>query len=515
MRPLVLAPFVFACTQTDPVDAVGLVRLTPAQWESSAAHVVASSEPPGLSDHFVSDPVAGKFDNNAAQLQVTPVLQQQLQDAAIALAARTTTTEALLDALLGAEGSRRSSAERDAWLREVGRRAFRRDLTPDEVATYRDLFEEGQDAFPEQSRWAAGARMVLVGLLQSPHFLYRVEQFDPQTRQLRPLSFATRLAYALWQAPPDEALLAAGEAAPTARVLLDEVPRLLADDRSRHMVADFHWQLLHVEAFENIPREFVSYEDYGSTLNAALQAEVLAFVDEIVFSGGTVRDLLTSRLTFVDEQVAEIYGLDGVVGVGDEVLEPVSLPADQRAGLLTLAGFLAVHSSDQSENLIRRSAFVHESLLCTSLPPPPDNATALPPVVGAQQSQRERIEDHTAECGGACHSQLINPIAFAFGQYDALGVYRDSPRIDASAVFGFTFGETAFDGAVELAELLSIEPIVHDCYATNLLGYLEGRVVDEADAARVAALSAASQQGAPILDLIESVVEHPDFQRAR
>ncbi len=515
MRPLVLAPFLLACSATSEVDTVGLVRLTPAQWEASAAHVVASKEPPGLSDDFVNDPVAGKFDNNAAQLQVSPVLQQQLQDAAITLAERTTTDAESLDALLGASGSRSSREARDPWLKAVGRRAFRRDLTPGELATYRDLFEEGEAAFPDQSRWAAGARMVLVGLLQSPHFLYRVEKSNPQTGQLRPLSFATRLAYALWQAPPDEDLLSAAEEAAAARTLLDEVPRLLADNRSRHMVADFHWQLLHVEAFENIPRAFVSYEDYGSTLNAALQAEVLAFVDQVVFSGGTVHDLLTSRLTFVDEQVAEIYGLEGVVGVGDEILEPVSLPQNQRAGLLTLAGFLAVHSSDQSENLIRRSAFVHESLLCTSLPPPPDNATALPPVAGVQQSQRERIEDHTAECGGACHSQLINPIAFAFGQYDARGVYRDSPRIDASAVFGFSFGEMAFDGAVELSELLSIEPAVHDCYAANLLSYLEGRVVEEADATRVSALSEASQNGAPILDLIEAVVEHPDFQRAR
>lgn len=515
MRTLFLAPLLLACKSPVEADTVRLVRLTASQWEASAAHVVGSEDPPGLSDSFVNDPSVGKFDNNAEELRVTPVLQQQLQDAAVALAEQVTTDGGQLDALLGVEGGMRSGVQRDAWLRAVGRRAFRRDLTETELAAYQALFSEGQSTFTDQGDLSAGARMVVVGLLQSPHFLYRVERSDPETGHLRPLSFATRLAYALWQAPPDERLLSTAEGAGASRSLLAEVPRLLEDDRSRHMVADFHWQLLHVEAFENIPREFVSYEDYGTTLNAALQAEVLAFVDEVVFSGGSVEDLLTSRLTFVDEQVAALYGVEGVSGVGDEVLEPVELDPDQRSGLLTLAGFLAVHSSDQSENLIRRSAFVHDALLCTSLPPPPDNATALPPVVGVQQSQRERIEDHTTACGGACHSELINPIAFAFGQYDAMGVYRGSPFIDASATFGFSSGEVAFDGAVELSELLSIEPAVHDCYAANLLRYLEGRELTEADSSRIATLSASSQSGAPILDLVEAVVVHPAFQRAR
>lgn len=478
-------------------------------------HALQRDKPSGLSSSFVADPATGAFDNNADSLQVNATLWQQTQDAAIELANRTVSKEERLHDLVGGDPSALAdAAERDAWLSRFGGRAFRRPLTPDELERFELLYEEGAAAFPDESAVSAGVRMVVVGALQSPHFLYRVERAAPGSDQLDPLSFASKLSFSLWNGPPDDALQARALTAANADEVLEELPRMLADDRARDMVRDLHRQLLHVDTYTNIPREFVSYEDYESTLNAAMQAEVDRFVEEVVMGGGSVSDLMTSRSTLADRRIAEIYGLEGVEGEGLAAMQPVELDPGERSGLLTLSGFLAVHSSEKAENLIRRAAFIHGALLCTPVPPAPPNATALP-LTDEPQTMRERIEDHTVSCGGACHSDLLNPVAFAFGQYDETGRYRGDPDIDDSEVYQFSFGETAYDGAVELAELLAVDDDLHRCYATRLLTYLEGRGLRSADADRLDALAESSLDGEPILSLITQVVSHPDFRRVR
>ena len=512
MVPLLL-PLALGCTAPVEGDASALIRLTPTQWEHATADVLQLEEPSGLSGSFVPDPATGRFDNNAEELAIRSTLFQQLQSAAITLAQDLGDTHGRFERVTGVErGSLSTPGRRDAFLTTFGRRAFRRPLTPDEQQAYTQLFSRGSAVFPDEPAFDAGVQVAVVGFLQSPHFLYRVERRRDGEQALAPLSFASKLSFSLWNAPPDEELLFAAETAVRSDMLLDHVPRMLAAPQAREMVRDLHRQLYHVESFANIPREFVSYEDYSTTLNAAMQAEVDAFVEEVVFQGGTVEDLLTSRLTFVDAQIAEIYGIEGVEGEGEAVREPVLLDPEERAGLATLSGFLAVHSSEESENLIRRAAWLHESLLCTPLPPAPPDATALPLDDEEDLTTRERIEHHTAECGGACHDVLLNPIAFAFGQYDAMGRYRGDADIDASSVYEFTFGEAAFDGAVELSELLVEDEDVHRCYTSSLLSYLEGRTLTADDAAQVDALTAASMGGAPILSLIRAVVEEPGFQ---
>lgn len=493
-----------------PDDAhTRVVRLTASQWSLSVADLLALSKPPSLADGFVPDPTVGKFDNAAEELVVTPTLHQQMMSAAIELAEATLRSKSRLEAVVGGPVDELLV---DTWLARFGQRAFRRPLTDDEVATYRALFAEGPSAFPDATPTEAGVGMVIVGLLQSPHFLYRIEHTEPDHHTLRPLSFASRLSFALWNGPPDDLLLTAATQADDAEDLLEQVPRMLADARAHEMVRDLHWQVLHVDTFANIPRGFVSYEDYSTTRSAVMQEEVTRFVDEIVFGGGTVGDLFTRRQTEVDEQTAALYGLEGIEGKGTKAMQPVSLDPDERSGLLTMPGFLTVSSSLRAENLIRRAAFVHESALCTELPPPPPGATQLPPASGPDETQRERIATHTASCGSVCHTQLINPLAFAFGQYDEKGRYRDDPDIDVASAFEFSFGTEAFDGAVELSELLADDEATHRCYASNLVRYLEGRVLEPDDVGRIDVLTDASLDDTQILDLIVRVVEHTRFR---
>lgn len=521
MRPALALALLTSCAGSDtPPEPVRLVRLTSLQWENATAELLELDTPSGLSERFVPNPAAGEFDNNEAALDVSPILIQQYQGAALTLAEETTSAAERYEAIVGVDkDSRLGAAARKAWVAEFGKRAFRRDLTQDELDAYDAVFAEGEDVHPNRSSSVAGVQHTIAGFLQSPHFLYRVERARPGADELEPVSFASRLSFALWNAPPDDALLRSARRAGQAEALLDEVPRLLDDDRGHAMVRDLHRQLFHVDSYANIPRDFVSHEDYSTTANAAMEAEVEAFVDGIVYGEGTVSDLFTSTQTRADANISDIYGTGWVRGSGAGWLEPVELDPNERAGLLTLSGFLAMHSSEEAEDLIRRSAFVHEAVLCNKLPPPPPDATALPlDDTGLDEDEltmRDRIDLHTGECGGACHSDMLNPLAYAFGQYDQMGRFRDDPDIDATATFTFESGQVRFDGAVELSEILADEAQVHRCYASHLMSYLEGRTLTSEDNDRVDALTSASLAGEPILSLIQDIVEDEAFRAVR
>lgn len=508
-------------------SAARLVRLTHSQWERTTADLLGLTEPTGFSEGFVPDATTATFDNDAEGLTVSDTLWQQYQSAAESLAERVVGDNALYAALVPAPRTSPEAgwAERDAWLASFGRRAFRRPLTGAELESFKAIFERGAAAYDSGDAFADGVRASLVAFLQSPDFVYRVEGLDAAVHQteLDDWALAARLSYGLWNTMPDEALFEAAEAGFTEATLTEQVARLLAAPEAHDTFQDLHRQLLHVDSYRNIPREFVSYEDYSLTESGAMEAEVYAFTDHVLFGGGTIAELFTSRETFVDAQVAALYGIHGVEGVGADALTPVQLDPTQRAGLLTMPGFLKWEASETEENLIRRGAFVNETFLCASLPPPPSTATPLPePEPGA--SLRERIEAHTSGCGGSCHNDLINPVGYAFGNYDengewqtyevpALvgGLFGDAP-IDASAAYTFEDGVVPFQNAVELAEVMAARPEVHRCYASHLLAWLESRTPDGEDEARIEALAEASMEGRSVLGLVSDIVTDPAFR---
>lgn len=500
-----------------------LARLSHTEWDETTVSLLGLRASSGLADTFVADPASATFDNDAAQLWVSPTLWQQYQAAAETLAERVVDEASLYEHVVPKEYWEGGEwlLPRDPWIASFGRRVYRRELSPEEVASYAPTFDLGASLYATTDPFRDGVRATVAAMLQSPYFLHRVEAAaDPEGTELDGYSMASKLSFALWNSMPDETLLGEAETVGAPAELLAEVPRMLGDVRARRVIADLHRQLLHVDSYANIPREFVSYEEYDLTENAVMQAEVQTFIDQIVFGGGTVADLLTSRRTYVDAQVADVYGVSGVEGIGTSEMVAVDLNPAERSGVLTLSGFLAYHANSTEENLITRGAFVHTALMCTILPPPPDTATALPPPAEGQ-TLRARIDSHTSECGGGCHTQVLNPIGFAFGNYDEKGRYQIwedaadpaiDPPIDASGTYTFSSGAGTFVGAPELSALLAVDERVHRCYAKRLLSYLEGRSVTADDDERIETLAARSLAGAPILGLVEDIVGDEAFR---
>lgn len=512
-----------SCGSQAPTDSVGhAFRLTHRQWENSVTDLLELPEPTGLSDSFVPDPILATFDTDPTDLVVSPVLWQQYQSAAEQLAERVVKDADLYKGLVPDE-------DRDAWIEAFGARAFRRPLEGKEEAQLAELFDAGEAAFDSGNGFKDGVRAAVTGMLQSPGFLYRTEGLygTAEEGELSADELASKLSYALWNTMPDATLLAAAEEdGLTPATLAAQVERMLDDPRGHAMLADLHRQLLHVDAYAQIWRpsdQVLGIGTYAESTPAAMQAEVYAFVDDLVYSGGTLSDLLTSPRTFANADLADIYEVEGVEGTD---LVPIELDPTQRAGMLTMSGFLAWQADTSRPNLIERGAFVNDAWLCVDLPPPPASATPLP-TEEVWASLREEIEDHTSSCGGGCHNDLINPIGFAFGAYDEDGYYRPGEagglfplkgtevEIDTSGSYAFEEGTFDFDDAVELAGIMADSAQVHRCYAGHLASYLEGRSSDEVDPVLLDSLASDSLAGRSIRGLVVEILTDPSFRALR
>jgi hypothetical protein len=411
---------------------------------------------------------------------------------------------------------------RDAWIGRFGRLAHRRPLTPHEIARYADLFARGPDLVASGDDGADGVRLVLSAMLQSPHFLYRVERGQPGPPgapvPLTAHELASRLSFALWNTSPDAELRQSADSGALLGMaeMQRQARRLIEDERARETVADLHRQLLLLDSYENIDKDPALYPAFGPEVPEAMQAEALAFVDHVVFGDGSVRALYTEPTTFVNRWTAPLYGLPGTFT--DELVQ-VELDPSERAGLLTLSGFLALHADPYLSSPIRRGSFINRAALCVELPARPDNTDAPPPE--GDFTTRELVEAYTGEgtCGEGCHSTLINPPGYALESFDALGQHRlteNGQPIDDASVLPLPSGTLEFESATDFLLQLAEARETHRCYAQHLLQYVHGRAVTDEDDALLHSLSHASRaEDQPIRELVLQLVLAESFRLRR
>ena len=407
-----------------------------------------------------------------------------------------------------------------SWIRTFGLRAFRRPLSADELETYRALFEAGPELVGSGDDFGDGVQVVITAMLQSPYFLYRIEESTealPDGRIfLSDYEVASKLSYALWNTMPDADLFeaAAAERLRSTADLRTQALRMLEDPRASAMVNDFHRQLLGLDTYENIYKDPNTYPAYTPEMNAWMQTEAAMFTHEMVFGGHGVHALFTAPWTYANAELAAVYGAGPVVDPDADGFGRVDLDPAQRAGLLTQLGFLAVHADLHTESSIHRGVFVNLAMLCVDLPSPPDNIEPLPPPTGAM-TNRELIESHTGDgtCGAGCHSNLINPPGFAFEHYDALGQYREQDHglpVDASG--SFSSGE-AWEDAIGFAAVLGDSPTAHQCYVQNWMEFLYGRVASSEDEGHLQELAHHSRlEDRAILDLLVDLMVSDAFR---
>lgn len=496
-------------------------RLSHSQWERTIVDLFHLDAQTGLSASFTPDPLGGKaFDNNESSLQVTPGLWADYQRAAEEIALQVTSDQALLAKFVPANLPPDPAAKRDAFLEGFGKRAFRRPLAQSEIDRFAKLFDQGATLDPSADPFTAGVRLVVEAILQSPYFVYRPELGTvPRPDGLISLSgyeVATRLSYALWGTMPDDTLLGAADGGKlTSPASIEaEARRLLADERARETLVAFHDQLYEADQYLTLDKSTNKYPDFDPSIGEDMRKELSLFIDHVVFTKkGGLEELLTSRTSFVNARLATLYGLDAS-GMDDDNFVEVELPAKERSGLLTRAGFLAWKGTKTEPDTILRGVFVNRRILCQELGDPP--AAAMGAMLGDEKTDREKVTALTGAgtCGASCHGTFINPAGFAFEHYGALGEFRTEDNgfpINAADSFPFRGGAKSYNGAAEFSQAAASAPQTHECYARYWLEYLYGRETKGKDAFLLKQIAGISEGGGNVEDLVVALVTSDAF----
>jgi hypothetical protein len=373
----------------------------------------------------------------------------------------------------------------------VGERSFRRPLDTGELDRLRATFAR---ALPGGG-FEGAAHELIETVLASPQFLYRLEPDDAAAlgpRRLLPHELAARLSFALWGSTPDAALTEAARQSglESDAQIAAQVERMLADPKARPLFRHFHDQWLHLGAVPQIEKDPAVYPTFRPELRPLLREETQRFVEHVLFeAGGGTEALLTAPFSFINQELAEFYGVPGVTG---SEFRRVEL-GQHRAGLLTQGSILALQAKANRSEPIYRGVFVRTDLMCQPIPDPPDNVPP-PPELAGPTTERVRLEAHRAapECAG-CH-QLFDPIGLAFENYDGAGLWRDSEQglpIDASGEIVASDSAGAFVGVQELSQKLAASREFNDCLVTKWFTHVFGRVPESPD---VCTLQAAAEQ---------------------
>ena len=490
-------------------------RLSHSQWENTVQDLFHLDSPSGLASSFAPDPNS-RFDTNVELRRVGPSQWTDYQTAAEAIAARVANTPAELNRILPADLPTDSTERARAFVSDFGPRAFRRPLTTAEIDTYVTLFLQGP-ALVGGDALTSGVEITLRAMLQSPHFLYRVEA-TPATQSgrisLSGYEIATRLSYALWNSTPSDALLtAAGNGELDTPAGVEGWARQLLDDpRAAETIVSFHEQLFHIANYGRATKDPTRFPTFTSDLESVLQQEALLFINEVVVTrGGGIAELLQTPITYVNDQTAGYYGLSGSYG---STLQRVDLDPTQRAGLLTQIGFLSKNGGLVQSDPIHRGVFINIDLLCAKLNPPTFQLPPLPSEMPGQ-TNRQRVDTHTGTCGKGCHDIYINPIGFAFEHYDAIGQWRDTDNntpVDAASSYRIDGETLTYDDAVELSARLAETPRLHACYASTWLEFMLGRRAVTSEAMDLEDIAAASLSGDTAKELLARITALESFR---
>lgn len=489
-------------------------RLSHRQWALAAQDLLQLDAPPDVSNFSKDAPAATGFDNTGERLEVSSTLWQDYQRMSETLAASVASDMNKLAKLLPSDFPSDEGARPLAFVTSLGERAFRRPLTEAEAQLFVALYQQGATLLPGRDALSAGAELTLQALLQSPAFIYRPEDTHPPdaqgVAQLSDPEIAVRLSFMLWDAPPDQQLLAAAKATQlhTPAQIAAQVTRMLQDERAEQKLLEFHRQLLELHRYDSLSAAGLP-EDIGQTLRQETEQFVRA---TLIAEPGTFTDLLTAPYSFVNRDTASLYGLDGSFGAE---LTRTELRPEERAGILTQPGFLISHAGDTAP--ILRGVFVNLKLLCAELPPPP---VFTPPQMSGT-TRRERIESITGKgtCGEGCHANMINPAGFPLEFFDNLGRYRteDSGKpVDGTARYSFSDGVKEIDGPVEWARAIASSQQAHECYVRHWLEFGLGRAYAREDQALVERIAKASlDEQKSVVELLSLIAQSPSFKLRR
>jgi mono/diheme cytochrome c family protein len=380
-------------------------------------------------------------------------------------------------------------------------RAYRRPATRDEIDRLMAMATIAQN---DGLNWDGAMQRAIMAVLVSPKFLFRLELNDrsskPEAADSVPLDeyqLASRLSYFLWSSMPDDELFDLARRGELTKNLDAQVKRMLASPRSKALVDNFAMQWLQLKRLKTYAPDPKLFPSFNEQLRSAMAKETELFFESIVREDRSVLELLDADYTYLNETLARHYGIADTAGnwIGQKAERPggqpisrrefvrVNLPEKLRGGLLTQASILTVTSNPTRTSPVKRGRWVLEQILGAPPPPPPPDVPELPE--GKEQlvgSLRQRMEQHRANPACAnCHAKM-DPIGFAFENYDAIGAFRTKDGEFAIETAGVLPDGKAFQGPGELKTILMEKRHQFTrCLTEKLMIYALGRGLEYYD----------------------------------
>ncbi len=413
-------------------------------------------------------------------------------------------------------------AEARVCLSRFMARAWRRPPTDAEMDRYTKVLES-ELAAGENFRSAYLAAMT--GVMTSKNFYYIVEGTPSQQRErINDRELASRLSFFLWSSMPDAELFQAADKSDLHKpeVLKAQLQRMLADQKSIRFMNTFPGQWLQLHRVGMFPPDPELYPDYDKWLEQSMIQETTGVFGEVFSKNLSIREFLSSEWTVMNSRLAMHYGIDMPTQAGFHRV--MLAPDDHRGGVLTHASVLSLTSDGTRHRPVHRGVWVSEAIFGRTPPPPPPNVEPLDPTPSDKPSAtiRGQLEAHTTHATCASCHQKIDPLGFAFDNYDAIGRWRttekvaggqgDDPSVKAS---GSLPDGRAYSGPEEFKQLLGDDiDRFAEAFIEQLATYALRRVMTIDDREQITAIATASKpSGYQLRIVVENLVMSDLFQR--
>jgi hypothetical protein len=462
-----------------------LHRLTPLQYQHAISdifggQVAASSLYPGAYGQSVTG-----YSTEEAINEVGDQSTEQLMNAAEAVALEVATA---MPALLPCSaGSSPDLSCVGTYLDTVGRLAYRRPLTSDERTALTATFQTAQAG---GATFAEAVAILTAHLLQSPQFLYWVEDAAGTGRALTGYELASRLSLMFWDSVPDEVLLtaAANGQLDTPDAVAAQAQRMLASPKANTTLARWMREWTQTAALTASNKDATVYPFFTAAYAQSMNDSFDLFAVDQLRNQGTLSTLLTSPEAFVDANLASAYG---VPAPASGQWQKVSLDPTRYAGVLSQALVLATNAHPNTSSYVYRGRTLRKRVLCEPFPAPPANAqttfATLTMPANPTGKQTSAVVQSQPACA-SCHS-LIDPGGLSFEHFDGAGSYRgqyaSGKSIDPSGTTTFGGQTVTFSSNVDLAAQVAQLSELEQCVGAQLFRFTFSRMETADDACTV------------------------------
>lgn len=342
-----------------------------------------------------------------------------------------------------------------AHLKRFAEAAWRRPIEGAELDRYLAIYQKQRDAGAD---FRAAYKAGMLGIMASKNFTYLAQgSAEEKRKHLTDIELASRLSYFLWSSKPDAELMRVATAGKLSdpQILREQFQRMISDPKIDRFTQSFPAQWLHLKKVGMFPPDKKLYPDYDKWLEQSMILETTGYFAEVFAKNLPIREFLDSDWTMLNPRLANHYDLPIPETAG---FQRVTLPAEnQRGGILTHGSVLSLTSDGTRHRPVHRGIWVSEAIFGKTPPPPPPNVDAIQPnpIDEPKATVRMKLAAHieNPNCA-ACHAK-IDPLGFAFENFDAIGRWRTEevvpkgtgkdPMVDASGSLpdGREFGDAS------------------------------------------------------------------------